>query len=84
MAISPKILHFCMAIPQRVYEMRTKLVAFFEHCLTKLWLMQKKFAKEEKGKDSHDFGIENAAGEKEMPIVIGKSASPQYCKGISD
>ena len=42
------LLHLCMAIPQRIYGMRMKLVAFFEHCLTKLWLMQKKLAKEEK------------------------------------
>ena len=66
--------------------MRTKLVAFFEHCLTKLWLMQTKLAKEQKKAKIHitlAFFV-NATGEKEMPIVIGKSASPRCFKGIRD
>ena len=70
------LLHLCMAILQRIYGMRTKLVAFFERCLTKLWLMQKKLEKEGKKakiRITLAFFV-NAAGEKEMPIVIRKSA----------
>ena len=43
------LLHLCVAIPQRIlYETRTKLVPSFKLCQTKLWLMPKRLAKEEK------------------------------------
>ena len=50
-------LHLCVAILRRIYGMRTKRVAFFQHCLTKLWLMQKSLQRRKKRKDSHYFGI---------------------------
>ena len=66
--------------------MRTRRVASFEHCLTKPWLMQKKACKEGKNakiRITLAFFV-NAAGEKEVPILIGKSASPRCFKGIRD
>ena len=80
------LLYLCMAIPQRIYGMRTKLVAFIKHCLTKLWLMQQKPCKGgKKAKICITLAFfVNAAGEKEMPIVIGKSASPRCFKGTRD
>ena len=77
------LLHLYEAIPQRISGMRTKLVASFEHCQTKLWLTQKQLAKEAKIRITLAF-IVNATGGKEMPIVIGKSASPRCFKGIKD
>ena len=60
-------------------------VASFEHCLTKLADAKKacKGGKNAKIRITLAFFV-NAAGVKEVPIVIGKSALPQSFKGIED
>ena len=67
--------------------MKMKLVAPFEHCLTKLCMADARITCKKGIKARIHITLAftvNASGEKEVPIVIGKLASLWRLKGIGD